>query len=72
MTVATKKGSKYDPADYMTLDAAAYYLGVSRSTMYRAIEEELVKFIVNPITGRRMFRRSDLDSLIERAQGGRR
>lgn len=54
---------------YLTTEEAARYVGVSRRTLERAVAEDRVPSVRNPLTNRRQFERAQLDALMRREGG---
>jgi excisionase family DNA binding protein len=57
------------PQQWFTPAEAARYLRVSRQTIYRYMEQELLLYYELKSGGGRRLRRSDLDALLERPTG---
>lgn len=54
-----------DRDEWMTLEAAAAYLKVAKSSIYRYCAEGRLPFYKLAGTGNRRFKRSDLEALLE-------
>lgn len=54
---------------WMTIQEAANYLRVSKKTVYRYIEQGRLKFYTMP-SGRKRFKQSDLDALLQKGAEG--
>lgn len=53
------------PSGWLTTNQAARYLGVSRATLYRMCADGQVAYGTLPRSGRRRFRRGDLDAVLQ-------
>ena len=59
-------------ADYLTIGDAAVVLGVSIETLRNWDRQDKFKPIRHPLNGYRLYRRDDLEALLERAAAGSR
>jgi excisionase family DNA binding protein len=53
--------------EWLTVNAAAAYLSISRATLYRWMETGVIPYAVVGPAGRRRLRRDDLDAAMTRA-----
>lgn len=57
-------GIELNFSDFVTVDGASKFLGVSKGTVRRWEKEKKIKAIINPINGYRLFRIDDLRDLL--------
>lgn len=55
---------KRDVKEYVTVKIAAEFLGISKGTLRKWSDENKVKFIRHPFNKYRIYKRSDLETLI--------